>query len=230
VHGATLSDAQAGSERDLAPDLAVGTSVGARNEGAAALDPTGAVTRLRRIWQNVTLQSVHVRCPVDSRRRRRRQRGEEGSRGQSCGNPGERLECAGRRGVFLSGSLDHGEGIAEQGREVVRGVARNGKARAVIGSVGSERREDVRPSWGERRAQGCEIPLLVGWLDQEVEDGTVMPEREAPLRPPCEDVLVHPRHRRPVTDPSTRRGERDVRDVEDREVGEAPRHQAIDER
>jgi hypothetical protein len=61
--GGSLGAVQVGmlralAERDLFPDLVVGTSVGCLNGAVVALDPSGAANRLSRIWPRITRQMV----------------------------------------------------------------------------------------------------------------------------------------------------------------------------
>lgn len=49
---------QALSERDIAPDLVVGTSVGSINGAVLALDPVGAAHRLSHAWARMTRERV----------------------------------------------------------------------------------------------------------------------------------------------------------------------------
>jgi len=67
--GGSLGAVQVGmlralSERDLFPDLVVGTSVGSLNGAVVALDPTGAANRLSRIWPRITRQMVFPGGPL----------------------------------------------------------------------------------------------------------------------------------------------------------------------
>jgi NTE family protein len=71
--GGSLGAVQVGmlralAERDLFPDLVVGTSVGSLNGAAVALDPSGAANRLSRIWPRITRQMVFPGGPLAQRR------------------------------------------------------------------------------------------------------------------------------------------------------------------
>ena len=67
--GGSLGAVQVGmlralAERDLFPDLVVGTSVGSLNGAVVALDPTGAANRLSGIWPRITRQMVFPGGPL----------------------------------------------------------------------------------------------------------------------------------------------------------------------
>lgn len=64
---------------------------------------------------------------------------------------------------------------------------------------------------------------------QEVKDRTVMPNVVEPLTLPCQQVLDQPRDAPAGADSSTRGRDRFARDVENRDVGEVPREQMVDE-
>src|SRR5664280_3319145 len=67
--GGSLGAVQVGmlralAERDLFPDLVVGTSVCSLNGAVVTLDPTGAANRLSRIWPRITRQMVFPGGPL----------------------------------------------------------------------------------------------------------------------------------------------------------------------
>jgi NTE family protein len=67
--GGSLGAVQVGmlralAERDVIPDLVVGTSVGSLNGAVVALDPKGAAVRLNYIWPKITRQIVFPGGPL----------------------------------------------------------------------------------------------------------------------------------------------------------------------
>lgn len=67
--GGSLGAGQVGmlralAERDIRPDLVVGTSVGSVNGALLALDPVGAPTRLEGIWHRMTRAKVFPGGPI----------------------------------------------------------------------------------------------------------------------------------------------------------------------
>lgn len=124
---------------------------------------------------------------------------------------------------------DDVEWFTELRREVSYGVARDREAGARRRAVGRERADHDRSSRRHRVAQGSHVPATVGCVDEEVEDGAVVPELEAPVRRPAQDIGMDAPHGRVGRKAASGRREGGLRDVEDGHVGEAARDELVGE-
>lgn len=83
-------------------------------------------------------------------------------------------------------------GSGQFGGQVRRRVAGDGEPRAVFRAVSGESRQDDGAAAGQRGAQGGQVGTAVVWTAEEVEDGPVVPDLVGALRPPVEEVCLHP--------------------------------------
>lgn len=117
------------------------------------------------------------------------------------------------------------EALAERGDQLVPRVPPDRKPRARVRAVGVEGRDDQRCPWSERAPERAEIATAIRVVDEEVEDGTVVPEREATVGLPLEDVRLDTPHGRVSGKASSGCLERRFRQVEHRHVAEPPTHE-----
>jgi len=92
--------------------------------------------------------------------------------------------------VYLTASLEGLERVAEDEGQILCRVANDGKARAELRSVKSERRQDQEAARPHGRMHRLEIPATVRLADEEVEDGAVVPQVVSAIGLPIKQVLV----------------------------------------
>ena len=85
--------------------------------------------------------------------------------------------CTSRRSVVLGAAgVDQGETVAELGGQRVGVVARHGQAGARVGAVLGEGPDDQQATRRERAPHLGDVRRALLVLDEEVEDGPVVPD------------------------------------------------------
>ena len=151
------------------------------------------------------------------------------SLGDPRGDPGERLRGAAWCDVHLAPRLDELEALAERRGQLLRGIAPHRQARTHLRAVVGERRDDHASAGSECVAQRRAITIAVALVDEEVEDGAVVPQLVAAIRLPLEEIRSDAPHGRVGGKPPSGRVECRGRDVEHRDVGEAAGDELVGE-
>jgi hypothetical protein len=95
----------------------------------------------------------------------------------------------------LLNPIDHLEIIAEDSMERARVVPRGGQTGAALRALGAERRHNDVSTGSYRMPHLFDIPFTRAWVDQEMEDGTIVPHREVFARQTrLYNLLGQPRH------------------------------------
>ena len=142
------------------------------------------------------------------------------------GDPGERLGQAGRGDVGFALLGDQRPAGAQLAGQLAGTVAGHRQPGALRRSVGGEAAEDGDGVRSAGRDQCPQVAPPVGFGRQEMEDGAVVPDVEAPGRLPRSDIGGQPVHLRGLrAEPPAGVPQAGRRDVEHGHVAEAPREQ-----
>src|SRR5207302_5200369 len=106
--------------------------------------------------------------------------------------PAERLCRATRSSVTFSPAVQTLEARPPSIDDALRAVPGDRETGAALGSVGSEGGHDHQSTRRNCGAQHASIPLPLLRLDEEVEEGPVMPDAVRPGWLPLEEVLTQP--------------------------------------
>ena len=125
--------------------------------------------------------------------------------------------------------LKDNEGFPELRAQISGRVAPHRQARADFGPIGGERPEDHRAAGLDCTSQRLDVPCSFPLVDQEMEDGAIVPQAVTPIRLPLEEIRLDTPHGRVRGKPSSGGVERHLRYVENRDVDEAARNELAGE-
>ena len=131
--------------------------------------------------------------------------------------------------MHLAPRLDELEARTKRRRQIFRGITLHRQARAHLRAVVGERRDDHASTGSECVVQRCAVPTAIVLVDEEVEDGSVVPQLVAAIRLPLEEIRSDAPHGCVGGKPGSGRVERRGRDVEHRDIGEATGDELVGE-
>ena len=132
--------------------------------------------------------------------------------------------------MIFSPAPEAREALAQDVDKVLRAIPGDGETRAVLRTLGSEGCHDHESIRGEAGAEHADVSLPLLRLDEEVEEGAVVPEAVCPGRLPLQEVRTQPLNPgRRLTKAGLRALQRPGRHIQHRDIGESSLDQFVDE-